>query len=329
MITQPTTLAFVDFWPSFSRRDSMLHKAVRELGIKLTADPSQATVLLHSDFGVSHRRFDGRRVYFSGENVLPDFAACDFAITSALVNHERHYRLPYWAFSCDEPQRLIRPQDFNPQACLENQREFCSFLASNPRAPERNHFFRILNRRRPVNSGGRVFNTMGARVTGKHEFLSTHRFTICFENTSSPGYTTEKLIDAFLAGTIPIYWGNAQVGLEFNRRAMLHAADYPSLDALADRVIQIADNQTARLHILSEPCFKDNQLPAVLSHDRLCQALDHALSIPLAPRPLRRPSHRLRSHCYRSPLHQSLVSLTCRCDALLWKLSARSRRSIA
>ena len=38
-------------------------------------------------------------------------------------------------------------------------------------------------------------------------YLRTCRFNICFENVSSEGYVTEKLFQAFLAGSIPVYWG--------------------------------------------------------------------------------------------------------------------------
>jgi hypothetical protein len=32
-------------------------------------------------------------------------------------------------------------------------------------------------------------------------------FSICVENSSNYGYHTEKIIDAFLSKTVPIYWG--------------------------------------------------------------------------------------------------------------------------
>ena len=32
-------------------------------------------------------------------------------------------------------------------------------------------------------------------------------FSICVENSSNNGYHTEKVIDAFLSKTIPVYWG--------------------------------------------------------------------------------------------------------------------------
>ncbi len=44
---------------------------------------------------------------------------------------------------------------------------------------------------------------------GKPEWLKRYMFNICFENyvDSQPGYITEKLMDACLSGTVPIYNG--------------------------------------------------------------------------------------------------------------------------
>lgn len=45
------------------------------------------------------------------------------------------------------------------------------------------------------------------RVKNKIKTLMNYNFTIAFENTDHPGYITEKIIHAFIAGTIPLYWG--------------------------------------------------------------------------------------------------------------------------
>lgn len=37
--------------------------------------------------------------------------------------------------------------------------------------------------------------------------ISGYRFSICFENMELPGYVTEKIIDCFVAGTVPLYLG--------------------------------------------------------------------------------------------------------------------------
>ena len=38
------------------------------------------------------------------------------------------------------------------------------------------------------------------------DYLRDCKFNICFENSSGPGYTTEKLFHALAAGCVPIYW---------------------------------------------------------------------------------------------------------------------------
>ena len=43
------------------------------------------------------------------------------------------------------------------------------------------------------------------------EWYSPYRFALVFENKDWPGYVTEKIVSAFLAGAIPIYWGNKAV----------------------------------------------------------------------------------------------------------------------
>lgn len=37
--------------------------------------------------------------------------------------------------------------------------------------------------------------------------ISNYKFALCFENGSYPGYITEKIIDCFVAGVIPVYRG--------------------------------------------------------------------------------------------------------------------------
>merc|ERR1719248_199636 len=52
-------------------------------------------------------------------------------------------------------------------------------------------------------------------------------FVVTFENTDTDGYVTEKIVSAFLAQAIPIYWGTPRVKEMFNPEAFLYAGDYP------------------------------------------------------------------------------------------------------
>ncbi len=46
----------------------------------------------------------------------------------------------------------------------------------------------------------------------KFETLSRYDFCLCFENMRMDGYVTEKMVDCFYAGTIPVYLGASDIG---------------------------------------------------------------------------------------------------------------------
>lgn len=59
--------------------------------------------------------------------------------------------------------------------------------------------------------------------------MRRYKFTIAFENQSYPGYVTEKIADALMAGTVPIYWGARMFPKNLIRRRLLIAMTFPIL----------------------------------------------------------------------------------------------------
>lgn len=59
--------------------------------------------------------------------------------------------------------------------------------------------------------------------------LTDFMFTIVIENIRTNDYFTEKLIDPFLTGTIPIYWGCPNIGEYFNTDGMILLKNTPPL----------------------------------------------------------------------------------------------------
>ena len=51
----------------------------------------------------------------------------------------------------------------------------------------------------------------GIRIVEKGEMLKPYHFSICIENTEYSDYFTEKILDCFASGVIPIYWGTKNV----------------------------------------------------------------------------------------------------------------------
>lgn len=71
-----------------------------------------------------------------------------------------------------------------------------------------------------VTSGCKWLGRLGApkvpsyrgRVERKRDVMGRYRFALCYENIKDvPGYITEKIFDAFIAGTVPIYRGASNI----------------------------------------------------------------------------------------------------------------------
>ena len=44
-------------------------------------------------------------------------------------------------------------------------------------------------------------------AASKIDIMKRYRYCLVFENQRQPGYVTEKLLDCFVAGSVPLYWG--------------------------------------------------------------------------------------------------------------------------
>lgn len=287
------------------------------------SDFGSADLLLYSDFGERHWEFKGLKVYVTGENMVPDFDQCDLAFTPLEVPPDpRAVRLPYYAQVLPALGSLVRTSG-QPADCQPRRGKFCSFVASNPRGPERNTFFRKLHRRAQVDSAGRHFNTTGQRLLDKQAFLLGYRMNLAFENSRSPGYITEKLVEPLLAGCIPIYWGAPDVARDFNPGCMINVDDFPDFDAAIDHILAVDTDEAASQAILDEPAFRDNLAPACLEPSYVADPIARLIDSSLAPGKRSYRHRRLREHAYASPLHQSVTSLKCRLDGLAWKMGLR------
>jgi hypothetical protein len=61
----------------------------------------------------------------------------------------------------------------------------------------------------------------GKPIDNKIEALQDYMFSVIVENSKSDWYFTEKIIDCFRTGTIPIYWGCNNIGKYFDTDGIL------------------------------------------------------------------------------------------------------------
>lgn len=202
------------------------------------------------------------RIYVTGENIPANWAHADYALTHEREYSDRHWRIPLWRQWYAHGHSSVE-QDFD--AVRARVKRFCNFIYSNDRARERIDFYDLLHARKHVDAGGKVRNNIGGRVDDKHAFMAESKFTIAFENESHPGYSTEKIIQPLMAGSIPIYWGDPTITQDLNPNRFINVHAFESFDAVIDHVLEVdADDKLWEAYI-REPLFKDDKIPEVLS----------------------------------------------------------------
>lgn len=251
-------VAFCDFWDDFDPNDNFLIASLRRIcEVELVAPQDHPDILFYSIMGYSNLYYtDCVRIYYTGENDVPDFNKCDYAISfQHLALGNRHLRLPLYAWYGSFNR--IRDNQLKP---IPTERDFCSFVVSNNWCATslRTEIFERLSQYKPVASGGRYANNVGGLVKDKIEFLRKYKFNIAFENSSVDGYTTEKLLDALAARTVPIYWGNPLVKEDVNPHCFINVSDFASLDDCIEYIKKVDSEDTLYATYLAESPFGDN-----------------------------------------------------------------------
>jgi hypothetical protein len=291
------SIAFCDFWPGFTPDDNPFLTAMAGL-VRPAPRGESPDILVYSAFGHRHRRLAGDqtvKIFYTGENVPPDFTECDYGLSFEYLDYgDRHLRFPIYALGYGPCSLLPRPE--LSLADIEHRRQFCAYVASNSiwAAPERRDFVLALNRLRKVTSAGKhlrnhqgvdtVIRT-GSGPERKRAFLADFRFSIACENSSHPGYTTEKIRDAFMARTIPIYWGDPRVTEEFNPAAFINVHSFASFADAAKAVVDLDNQPEALLAMLNAPVFVDGRDIIAEHREGLAQFLRRIAKMPIRRRP--------------------------------------------
>ena len=125
--------------------------------------------------------------------------------------------------------------------------------------------FTRLNQYKKVHSYGQFANNMGQRLSADYwtetfrKFIGQYKFIICFENTKIGTYSTEKIINPYLSGTIPIYWSSHAIHQTINPDSMLFLENESEkcFDDLVQRVIELDNDDSQYLSMVNQPVFRD------------------------------------------------------------------------
>lgn len=262
---------FCDMYKDFNKSDNIIVFILNNEfgGYELSDHPD---FLFYATFGTDHLKYDHCvKIFISGEAIAPNFNECDYAIGyDRIIFGDRYCRRPVWL----EEDMPLHRDEISKETALS--RKFCNFIYSNDKygqgAALRKEFAKRLMKYKPVDCPGKVLNNMPNAIEERYgdwrrdkiDFISHYKFTIAFENSACEGYTTEKMTQPLMAGSIPIYWGSPDVTMDFNEAAFICANGYEErLDELVEKVIALDRDNEAYMQMLHEapmsPAYHGNE----------------------------------------------------------------------
>ncbi len=222
-------------------------------------------------------------VLFSGEPRNYSKYFCDILIDckdeiSMRPKNCKFIYFPLFARSC-----LIRT-NFSVNTLLKSKEKykqqknkFCAFLYHRDH-PHRNQFLhQLIEEYKPVDILGRapsnykgphrVKSTQNDRfsknfVDGAVERYIPYKFVIAFENVDKNGYITEKIMNAMLAGAIPIFWGTNKIHEYFNSKSFIYvsSSESRSYGHAIKKIKDINENDDLYSEMINEPWFTGENL---------------------------------------------------------------------
>lgn len=181
-------------------------------------------------------------LFQTGENIRPDHIKADYSISFDLgISDPKHFRAPYWIEMVDwssegvtgnqnprygrllDLDRLMQPLGDH----FLKRPQIAAIFASHLREP-RGTLLKAVKAQIEVKEFGMTFNPniKNHLESGiiKYDELQNFAFNLCPENGMFPGYYTEKIPEAFMAGCLPITWADDNVRVDFNPNAFINLA---------------------------------------------------------------------------------------------------------
>jgi hypothetical protein len=202
-------------------------------------------------------------IFFTGENERPPFGDWDAYLSFDLHSYQgKNAYLPLWWITCtdiagpnrapylDEPisvELLMKKREVD----FHKRRKFCvAFIGK--AYPFRMQALNLISSIENVEVYGAI-----ARKDTRSKFQASKdfRFVFAFENDLFPGYVTEKVIEAWATGAIPLYWGSDPLNY-INSEAVINLNDFSNFPEFLARITEVNSNSSLWEQIASQPILR-------------------------------------------------------------------------
>lgn len=274
----------------FNKEQNLIYDVLKLNGydVQISDDPDYLVCDFSGDNPYSYCGTPQVRIMYSSENLIPDFTLIDYAICPYPIQFaDRNFQLPVCVWPRNHWQALATKDRNYTREFLQEKKYFANFISSHESEYNiRGDFFKKLCEYKRVESPGSYLNNMPNGETvhwlndSKPDFQRKCKFTLCFESTMHYGFVTEKIMDAFYADTIPVYYGSPTVTEIFNKDAFINVADFDSFEAAIERIKELDQDDEKYLEMLRQPILVDPDYPRRLEEE-LNQYICHIFDQPL------------------------------------------------
>jgi len=202
-----------------------------------------------STFKYVERGNCNRRIWYSGENIRPPLLE-DFDYFFSFDQDDlggRNFYLPLYFQDIGlvkfanrvRVSTSLKMNEFTAPREKSVRTKFACTFFSNPQ-PIRLAALKALQGLGEVDLFGKAVERP---IRFKEEVAKNYKFVVCFENDLYPGYITEKLVDAYKCGAVPLYWGDLGSDTFLNRESFINLKDFKSLDEFIEYLRHMSESE--------------------------------------------------------------------------------------
>jgi len=227
----------------------------------ITNSIDNADILVESIFGshtyIMHKQWK-TTILFTGESYYSETVKPYLELYTCILGfeytHKNRIACPLFI-----PYTICNSYEYVPLSVIPTMN--ASVVISNGSGHIRNHFLDKLEKRMHILYGGNYKNNIDGAIQGSYhstaliDFYKLSRFAITMENSQEEYYITEKIINGFRAGIIPIYWGSPHSTKYFNSKRFLELKGTTDSDinTLIDTMIHMTDDEY--MLTINQPIF--------------------------------------------------------------------------
>lgn len=217
------------------------------------------------------RRFQPINIFHTIENERHN-NLYDFSVSYDYTdNPQKNFRFPYWMESIDwSHEGVIRPKPLRLSRYFRveelqkpltdnflSRKWRCAAFFGQIREP-RAQLLTALKKVLPVDGFGKGFDNSikNSQSSGidKDIVLRQYAFNLCPENSLYPGYYTEKILESFGSGSIPLTWADSNIKSDFNPNSFINLHNYAG--ECYSKIGEVLASSDALAKIANEPLLQ-------------------------------------------------------------------------